>query len=144
METVDVGGVQEAGRKFTWSGDAAGTLRVVGNGPIDLKRQANGDLSVFLEYRLDTKPTAPVQLSIACGAGCMTNLDATPQFEAAKVGQINTLKVKLMNFRGSDFNRLGQVTEPFVLATSGKLGITVKTVRLVADPTNAVTLAEAK
>jgi beta-glucosidase len=144
METADVGGVQEAGRKFTWTGNTAGSLRVVGNGPIDLKRQANGDLSVFLEYRLDTKPTAPVQLSIACGAGCTTNLDATPQFEAAKVGQLNTLKVKLMNFRGSDFNRLGQITEPFVLATSGKFGITVKTLRLVADPTNAVTLAEVK
>lgn len=144
METVDVGGVQEAGRRFTWTGDAAGTLRVVGNGPIDLKRQANGDLSVFLEYRLDTKPTAPVQLSIACGAGCATNLNVSPQLEAAKVGEIDTLKVKLMNFRGSDFNRLGQITEPFVLTTSGKLGITVKTLRLIADPTNAVTLEEMK
>lgn len=144
MATVDVGGVQEAGRKFTWAGDAAGTLRVVGNAPIDLKRQANGDLSVFLEYRLDTKPTAPVQLSITCGAGCATNLDVTPQLEAAKVGQINTLNVKLMNFRGSDFNRLGQITEPFVLMTSGRLGITIKTLRLVADPTHAVTLEEVK
>jgi beta-glucosidase len=142
METVDVGGVQEAGRKFTWAGDSAGSVSVVGNAPIDLKRQANGDLSVFIEYRVDAKPTAPVQLAMRCGENCGASLDMTEHLKAAKPGQLATLKVKLMNFRehGAD---MGAITQPFVMTTSGKLQITVKTLRLNADPAGAVTLAKA-
>jgi beta-glucosidase len=142
-EAVDVGGVQEAGAKLTWSGRASGSARIVGNGPIDLTRQANGDLSLLLEYRLDAKPTAQVQLSIRCGDGCAT-LDVTPQLNAAKLGEMNKLNVKLMNFRGADFKKMAEITEPFVMTTSGKLAITVKTLRLVSDPAGAVTLTPAK
>jgi beta-glucosidase len=143
METVDVSGVQEAGRKVTWSGESVGSLSVVGNAPIDLKRQANGDLSLFIEYRVDAKPTAPVQLTMRCGEGCGASLDLTEQLNAAKPGQIATVKVKLINFRehGAD---MGTIAQPFVMTTNGKLTMTIKTVRLVADPAGAVTLAKAQ
>jgi hypothetical protein len=39
---------------------------------------------------------------------------------------------------------MAQITEPFVMTTSGKLAITVKTLRIVSDPAGAVTLAPAK
>jgi beta-glucosidase len=140
METVDVGGVQEAGRKFTWNGE--GSISVIGNAPIDLKRQANGDLSLFIEYRVDTKPTAPVQLTMRCGDNCGASLDVTEQLNAAKPGEIRNVKVKLTNFRehGAD---MGVITQPFVMTTNGKLALTIKTLRLVADPAGAVTLAKA-
>jgi beta-glucosidase len=143
-EAVDVGGVQEAGAKFTWSGTAPGSARIVGSAPIDLTRQANGDLSLLFEYRLDAKPTAPVQLSMRCGERCGTNLDVTPQLSAAKVGEVSKLNVKLVNFRGADFKEMAVITEPFVMTTSGKLAITVKTLRIISDPAGAVTLAPAK
>jgi beta-glucosidase len=140
METVDVGGVQEAGRKFTWNGE--GSISVIGNAPIDLKRQANGDLSLFIEYRVDTKPTAPVQLTMRCGDNCGASLDITEQLNAAKPGEIRNVKVKLTNFRehGAD---MGVITQPFVMTTNGGLALTIKTLRLVADPAGAVTLAKA-
>lgn len=143
METVDAGGVQEAGRKLMWPGDAAGTVTVIGKEPIDLKRQANGDLSLFIEYRIDAKPTAPVQLSMRCGEGCAASLDVTEQLNAAKVGEMTTLKVKLVNFRehGAD---MGKISHPFVLTTHGKLQLTIKTLRLVSDPAGAVALHPAQ
>ena len=142
MENVDAGGVQEAGRKFTWTGDAMGSVAVTGNAPIDLKRQANGDLSLFVEYRVDAKPTAPVRLSMICGEGCGANLDVSEQLKAAKTGELKTLKVKLTNFRehGAD---MGKITQPFVLTTNGKLAITIKTLRLVSDPVGTVMLQPA-
>jgi beta-glucosidase len=143
MEAVDAGGVQEAGRKFTWSGASSGSVGVVGNAPIDLTRQANGDLSLFLEYRVDTKPTAPVQLAIRCGENCVTNLDLTDQLNVGKVGEMRALKVKLMNFRGQGFD-MAKITQPFVMTTNGKLAITIKTLRLIADPAGAVTLEKAE
>ena len=142
MDTVDVGGVQEAGRRFTWAGNAIGTVAMVGNGPIDLKRQANGDLSVFMEYRVDAKPTGPVQLSVLCGPGCGGNLDVTEHLGAAKPGAMATLQVKLANFRehGAD---MGAVTHPFALTTNGAMSVTIKTLRLVTDPAGATTLTPA-
>jgi beta-glucosidase len=142
MENVDAGGVQEAGRKLTWTGESTGSAAMTGNAPIDLKRQANGDLSLFIEYRVDTKPTAPVKLSMLCGEGCGANLDVTEQLNAAKPREMHTLKVKLTNFRehGAD---MGKITQPFVLTTNGKLAVTIKTLRLVSDPVGTVTLQPA-
>ena len=139
METVDAGGVQEAGRKFTWSGGRNASIAVVGNEAIDLKRQANGDLSVFIEYRMDETPSAPVQLSMRCGQGCASNLDVTEQLKAAKVGEMATLKVRLVNFRDNGAD-MGKITQPFVLTTTGKMQLTLKTLRLVSDPAGAVAL----
>lgn len=139
MDNVDVGGVQEAGRRFTWGGSAAGSVGIAGNAPIDLTRQANGDLSLYLEYRLDAKPTAPVHLSMQCGEGCGATLDVTEQLNAAKVGDITALKVKLASFREHGA-KMESITQPFVLATNGKLALTIKTLRLVTDPAGAVTL----
>ena len=37
-----------------------------------------------------------------------------------------------MNFRGEGFD-MAKITQPFVMTTNGKLAITVKTLRLVAE-----------
>ena len=139
LERVDAGGVQEAGSKFTWSNSSPGVLRIVGNAPIDLTRQANADLSLFIEYRLDAKPTAPVHLSMRCAPNCATHLDFTHALSAEGIGEMRSIKVKLAAFRGAGFD-VAAITEPFVLATSGPMAITLKTVRLVADPAGAITL----
>jgi beta-glucosidase len=142
MDTVDAGGVQEAGRRFTWGGGTGGTVAVVGNEAIDLKRQANGDLSLFIEYRVDERPSAPVQLSMRCGEGCASNLDVTEILNGAKVGEMATLKVKLVNFRDTGAD-MGKITHPFVMTTNGKLQLTIKTLRLVSDPAGTTTLGTA-
>lgn len=139
MDTVDAGGVQEAGRQMTWNGEASGAVVMTGNEPIDLQRQTNGDLSLLIEYRLDEEPSGNVQLAMRCGDACGADLDVTEVLKTAPVGEMSTLKVKLANFRahGAEMN---QITHPFVLASDGKLKLTIKTLHLVSDPAGATTL----
>jgi beta-glucosidase len=143
MQSVDAGGVQEAGRQFAWNGKAQGSVALVGAAPVDLKRQANGDLSLQVEYRVDEKPTAPVQLAISCGGGCGAAFDLTPLLADAPVAQWRTLKVKLSDFAGAGAD-MSKVVEPFKLTTSGRLRLSLKAVSLGTDPAGRVSLAVAK
>lgn len=143
MQVVDAGGVQEAGRQFVWNGKARGSVALIGAAPVDLVRQANADLSLSIEYRVDEKPTAPVQIAISCGGSCRGALDATSVFAAAEIGQWLSLKVKLSDFRAANAD-LAKVVEPFAVTTTGRFRLSLKTVRLGTDPTGTVRLPVAK
>ena len=64
-------GIQEGGRRLRWNGGAEAAVAIVGNAeakPLDLERQANGDMSLQLQYRVDGAPQGPVTLALGCGA----------------------------------------------------------------------------
>lgn len=143
MQVVDAGGVQEAGRQFVWNGNARGSVALIGAAPVDLVRQANADLSLLIEYRVDEKPSAPVQIAMSCGGSCRGALDATSVFADAEIGQWRSLKVKLSDFRAADAD-LTKVVEPFAVTTTGRFRLSLKTVRLGTDPTGTVKLPVAK
>jgi beta-glucosidase len=128
---VDAGGVQEAGRAFTWTG--GGEAAAVIAGPtVDLSRQANGDMALLLNYRVDQKPTAPVELAIGAGK---VNLQST--LAAAPVGEWRTIKVKLACVR-SPAETLTQVTTPVTISTAGQLKLSVSELRLATNQNDAV------
>jgi beta-glucosidase len=119
-------------------------LAIAGGGtPIDLVRQANADLSVLIDYRLDAMPTAPVQLVLRTAGDRDTRLDITPTLKNSRVGEWQVLKVRLASFRtaGAD---LKNVLEPVSIATAGKMQLTLRALRLDSDPAGAVVLAAAK
>jgi beta-glucosidase len=133
ITAIDADNQQEGGRQLVWNGAAGqATAAIYGPGPIDLTRQANGDVALRIEYRVDKKPAGTVKLAIHGGA-----LDLGPTLAAAPVGEWRTLKIKLSCFReaGTD---LTKVSDPFSITASGALGLTVKAVRLDADPAGAV------
>jgi beta-glucosidase len=129
---VDAGNVQEAGRQLTFSGDTAATAALAADRAFDLSFQANADIDLLIDYRVDAKPTAPVALSIGAG-----KLDVTPVFEASPVGEWKSLKVSLKCFQaaGTDVTK---VTAPFELSTAGKLVVSLQGVKLTTDPAGAV------
>lgn len=143
IQAVDAGGVQEAGRQFKWTGKAPGRVALSSASSIDLVRQVNGDLSLQIDYRVDEEPAAPVQLAVACGANCGASLDLTSVLAAAPPGVWQTLKVKLSDFRSAGAD-MAKVIEPFAVATSGRLVLSIKTVRLEADPSGTTRLPLAK
>jgi beta-glucosidase len=102
-----------------------------------LTRQANGDVSLLIEYRVDTPPTAPVRLSLGGGP-----LNMTAELTAGAPGQWRAVKIKLACFRqaGAD---LGTVGRPFSVATSGRLALSLRSVALATDPVGAVCLPPA-
>jgi beta-glucosidase len=84
-----------------------------------------------------------VQLAVACGANCGASLDLTSVLAAAPPGVWQTLKVKLSDFRSAGAD-MAKVIEPFAVATSGRLVLSIKTVRLEADPSGTTRLPLAK
>jgi beta-glucosidase len=136
---VDAGSIQEGGRQLIWNGAGEGTAALVGAGPIDLARQTNADLLLQIEYRVDEKPTAPVQLAITCGQGCGGTFDLTALLREAEPAQWRTLKVRLAAFAkaGADMSR---IVEPFAISTKGRLGLSLQAVQLTGDAGGSISL----
>lgn len=120
---------QEDARLAKWSGQGPATLALQGDAPIDLQREANGQLSVTFDYRVDVAPSAPVVLGIECGPGCRGDLAIDTQLKQAPAGEWRQLKMPLHCFqsKGAD---LRNVTAPLLLTTAGKLELGIANVRL--------------
>ncbi len=129
MTLVDAGGQQGAGRAFVWKGE--GEARVAGP-PADLSRQANGDVTLQMTYRVDAAPAGRVRLGLGRAS---VPLDAV--LAAAPVGEWRTVKVKLACFRqgGED---LTQVTAPVSITSTGRLGLSVGELRLAPNQNDGV------
>ena len=134
VEAVDAAGVQEAGRRVTWSGKAPGTLAFAGD-PIDLGRQTNGDVSISIVYRLDSAaPGAPVRLSLgdpAKGVNIASLIKPTP---GASTGSV---KVTLKCLRAASAD-VASVATPIRIDTNGTLALTLVSATLSGDPNDAV------
>jgi len=131
VKTIDAG-AQENGRRLDWTGQGAVAFE---GPPVDLSRQATGDMAVMLRYRVVTAPTAPVILTVACGDRCAGAVDVTPLLGADPAGGWRTWKIKLSCFRGAD---MAHVISPFTLTTAGRLSLEFNEVRLVPNLGDAV------
>jgi beta-glucosidase len=140
LRSTDANGIQEGGRRLRWSGGAEAAAAIIGNAearPLDLERQANGEVSLQLQYRVDQAPKGPVTLALACGANCRGVVDVTALLAAPPAGQWRSMKIRLDCFRKAGA-KLSNVVEPFVLSTASPMELSIAEVRLVADPTGAV------
>ena len=119
---------QEDARQLRWSGGQA-TAEITGAAPIDLSRQANGQLSLGFDYRVAEAPSAEVTLGMGCGPSCSGTVPVTPALRGAARGQWQHLDVRLACFAaaGASMNR---VWTPFALRTAGKLTLGIANIRL--------------
>ena len=115
---------QEDSRLFAFDGSGPGIARVSAARALDLTREANGELSLFVEYRVDAAPTGEVRLGMNDASVPITGF-----LRAATPGQWTTLSVPLQCFAkaGADFR---QVVRPFTLSTAGRLRVAVSDIRL--------------
>lgn len=129
MHLVDAGGTQGGGRGLVWTGEAE--ARVTGP-PVDLTRQANGDVTLLVTYRLDQRPSAPVRLGLGAAS---VPLDSV--LNAAPLGQWQSVKVKLACFR-RDGENLAAVSSPASFATTGRLGLSISELRLAPNQNDGI------
>ncbi|MGH8178418.1 MAG: glycoside hydrolase family 3 protein [Steroidobacter sp.] len=120
---------QEDARLATWSGDQAATLALRGAAPVDLQREANGQLSLAFDYRVDAAPTAGVELAVECGVQCRGAVPIQSQLRSAPRGEWRQFKMLLQCFQKSGAD-MRNITAPFTLATSGALQLRFANVRL--------------
>ena len=136
IRPVDADGVQEAGRSLVWTGTAPAAVRIAGP-PVDLSRQANGDMALQVRYRVDAPPNARVGLSVGAEAPGSEGLDLTPVLRGAPLGAWTTVRIKLSCFRalGADF---AHIANPVIISTRGRLGLSVSELRLVANQGDSI------
>ena len=120
---------QEDARIIRWSGTGPAWVGLSGNTAIDLQRETNGQLSLGLDYKVDSPITNSVDLMMDCGTGCRGVIPLAQTLSAAQVGQWTHLKIPLACFgkAGAD---MGRVKTPFAIQTSGHLALSVANIRL--------------
>jgi beta-glucosidase len=114
----------------TWSGSAAESLAISGSSA-DLSRQANGDMAVRVDLRVDEAPSGTATISMAgCGSKCGGAVDLTQALRAAHGAGWTSIAVRLSCFRkaGAD---MGSITMPFELTTAGRMVVSIGAVKLV-------------
>jgi beta-glucosidase len=123
---------QEDARRFTWSGGREADLHIDPNAPLDLSREANGELSLVVQYRVDAAPTAAVAVTMAGGKGAADTPAAVAiggVLRAAPVGQWQTLAIPLKCFVTAGLDP-ARVTQPFAMTTSGRMTVSIADVRV--------------
>ncbi len=109
---------QEDSMRLTWTGAGPATAALVGE-PVDLRREANGDVAVIADLRVDAAPQGTVTLD---------GRDVTARLrEIAGTHGWAEVAVPLRCLAGSDLARVGQ---PFALTTAGSLDLTISGIRL--------------
>ncbi|RYY23344.1 MAG: glycoside hydrolase family 3 protein [Sphingomonadales bacterium] len=131
---VDGPATQEGAQLLTWPSTPA-ALRIGGNEPLDLTREANGDLSIQISYKLMT-PASTAQVLLQMEGGNNTGaIDATSLF-TGQTGTWRTAKIFLKCYVQNGVD-LSKVTAPFVVTATGPLSFAVADIRIVSDPNNS-------
>jgi beta-glucosidase len=127
MRPIDAG-TQEGGRSLVFAGP--GTVQIAGQ-PVDLVRQANGEMSVAFSLRATARSAQPVWL-IADGS----RIDIGPLIARQPLGAWVRHKVRLSCFTPEADMRA--VESPFALSVEGALEIGIADVRLASNEGDAV------
>jgi beta-glucosidase len=120
---------QEDARLASWSGSGPATLSIESTTPVDLQREANGEVSLAFDYRVDAAPQGAVALAVECGERCRGELPIESHLREAPAGEWRQLKVPLRCFQnsGADMRR---ITSPFSIASAGALKLGLANIRL--------------
>ena len=102
---------QEDARRLVWSGATDARVQLVSAKAIDLTRETNGDILMYLTLRRDADVTGPLWLGVGCGQGCQGQIDIAKTVGALPAGEWKVVGVPLKCFQaaGADMAKLVQV-----------------------------------
>lgn len=123
--------VQEDAREARWSGEGMAGVYLMSNDPIDLSREANGEMAIAFDVYIEEIPSGAVAMRIHCGNDCSGEIDISETLGAVTPEEWSTVAVRLRCFEdvGADMTRVGI---PFALATDGTAALRISDVRLVS------------
>jgi beta-glucosidase len=133
VEAVDRN-VQEDARNARWSGEAMAGVYLAARSPIDLSREANAEMALSFDVRIDEAPSRSVYLRMQCnGEECAGVVDITDNLKTLVVGEWSNITLRLQRFEdaGADME---SIIVPFALVTGGTLDLTFSSVRLECWP----------
>jgi beta-glucosidase len=117
---------QEDTRLISFGGAGEQFVRLAASQPLDISREANAQLSLVMDYRVEEGPTGAVRLGMEGALVPVTNV-----LKNAPKGAWQTLAVPLgcLGQAGADMQK---ISAPFVLSTSGRLVIAISGLSLVS------------
>lgn len=119
---------QEDARRLTWTGP--GELRLVPPMPVDLTREANGEISLTIDFRVDAPPAGTVTVAMADAAGKVARVPLRATIAAAKPGEWSTLSIPLQCFAKQGLD-MAHVAAPVVIASEGAATLSVSAIRQI-------------
>lgn len=123
---------QEDSLRIRWTGAGRAAMAIVQDAPIDLSREANGDLALELEFQVHQAPSADVALLMGCGPGCSGGFALRSVFEAAaREGKWTRVALPLRCFAQAGVS-MERVDSPLMLVTEGRLDITLSSARILS------------
>ncbi|WP_294314084.1 glycoside hydrolase family 3 protein [uncultured Sphingomonas sp.] len=125
---------QEDSLRLTFAGTGAASTYLDEATPIDLTRETNGDLSLIVDYRVTQAPTAEVTLGVLGKAAGTVPITGALKGE---VGEWRQIAVPLRCFAQGGAT-MGAVQRPWVIATTGRLGMDVSGIRIASAPPGPV------
>ncbi|HEY4368081.1 MAG TPA: exo 1,3/1,4-beta-D-glucan glucohydrolase [Steroidobacteraceae bacterium] len=131
-------GAQEDARLAMWSGKGNAALAIAGDNAVDLQREANGQLSLAFDYRVDAAPSAAVELGMECGdSKCRGAIPIDARLRTAPRGEWQQFRAPLRCFEknGTDMRN---VAVPFAISTAGSLKLGIANVRLDTGTTDTL------
>lgn len=99
--------------------------------PLDLQREANGDLMLLTTLRVDVAPRGEAWLSVGCGAGCSARIAIGPTLAALPVGQWTRVGIPLKCLAAAGA-KVGALDRPWSVGTADAMTISVSRVALGA------------
>lgn len=125
---------QEDSLRLSFAGTGAASTYLDEATPIDLTRETNGDLSLIVDYRVTQAPTAEVTLGVLGKAAGTVPITGALKGE---VGEWRQIAVPLRCFAQGGAT-MGAVQRPWVIATTGRLGMDVSGIRIASAPPGPV------
>ena len=115
---------QEDARRLQWDGGGESRFWLQAATPQDLSREAQAGAMLVLSLRLDSKPEAPVSLSLGCGDGCEGAVSLDAALADLPLSIWTRLAVPLSCFAraGADLSRVERMAE---LRTSASLSLSL-------------------
>ena len=122
---------QEDSRRFQWTGPA--TVQIAAPQPLDLRRQSNGELSLVVDYRVDSAPQGKVTIAMRGKGGASGSVPLTGLLKAAKPGEWTMLAIPLRCFEAAGVP-MDAVTDPVLLTSQSPLTLSVSKIHVASVP----------
>jgi hypothetical protein len=132
VEPTDKAGKGDA-LKITWAPrkNLKGVIALYGSA-LDLSKFKD-EGAIALDIRLDAKPDKDVTFGMDCGYPCRSEIHIYKSLKDLKKDEWTTLPIPLNCFIKDGFD-ISKINGPLVIATDGKLGISISDVRLLRLP----------
>ncbi|WP_380003870.1 glycoside hydrolase family 3 protein [Dyella halodurans] len=131
---------QEDARRFAWNNDKA-QLTIRAHSPMDLDREANGDVLLVMTIRVDALPTQDAWVGMGCGNGCQGHVALGPQLAKLTPGKWVRVGVPLKCFRAAGVD-MHHVDQPFAWGAGKGTELAISRVALGTDVDQVIDCAK--